>query len=838
MRGVEGKWGAELSIGGIPIGPDAQRTPVIEMRAGVQRALPSLYLEFFDRNAEVTEALGGIKDGTPISAALTDGKGGPETSASFVTMGNPQVELARQGLNIKVNAVLQNIGWMRKVVDFHLPKAPSSAMIAAMAGLAGLQPDVDMTADIQTWLPNRQPLVKYAEMVMQRSHSGSGAMIMATTLDGRLRYKILASLIGSGGVILGGPRKEGSVIPYVDWSAQATGAVQNATAGYGITSLAENISGALSELGKMEIPFPGGDFGVGAGIIEAMGEYGTRILSMGVDSGNCQVGSTLVPTEKGLLRLDEIVRRADGDTQSIDLVVGSLGEPHAAKKWYYSGKHPTIKIKVATGNQVHCTANHPNLVLDESTGEVAWKKASDCRIGEFMCINPVQPRRTIPLLLTLEDPPHKTLDGNTWNEIRKPDVMTPDLAAFIAFVVSEGGLSQRHVTFHNTSKKLVNRYVSLAKKLFAVTPSISFSPRDRCYSVRIGSVPLVYYMKQLGCKGKIDTRSSHPAYYKEVPWSILQADEASQLAFLGAYLDGDGTIDNATGRVVWYSASRKLIEQLQILLNTHGVCPVISQCRSQTYGNVVHRLTVSGADSNRLWPTLKPYVLAKKLKSKPRLEVTHSIPSGYWKALIEERRLRDGKPRKSTFYLNDSGDEVQVQWDWRGAGRHQARMFINDRFSYADYESGALDSLLGNLRLISEAGYQKLIALFERRYFFSPIVSKRAAGTHDVYDLSMANGEEPAFIANGLIVHNTHENYYKAQHANIKEKSAWTNDVSVLTPYATGLDVLDGASFRAFKPITMEEMSAYSGSYVTTNIVKGFRGGSYFEKITITNTSP
>jgi intein/homing endonuclease len=838
MLGVHGKWEAEVGIGGISIGPDPQRTPVIEMRAGVQRALPSLYLEFFDRNAEVTESLGGVKDGTPISVSLGDGKGGPITSASFVSMGNPEVSLAKQGLNIKINGVLQNIGWMRKVVDFHLPQAPSSAMIAAMAGLAGLAPDVDMTSDIQTWLPNRQPLVKYAEMVMQRAHSGSGAMIMATTLDGRLRYKVLSRLIGMGGVTLGGPQKSDGIIPYVDWATQATGAVQNATAGYGITSLAEGITGMLDELGKVDIPFPGGDFGIGLGSIEAMGSYGTRILSMGVDGGNCQVGGTLVPTNRGLLRLDEIANRSNGDSQSINLVVGSICKPHAAKKWYYSGKHPTLKIVVATGNQVHCTANHPNLVLDETTGETVWKKATDCRIGEFMCINPMQPRRTTPLIFNLEDPPHKTLDGNTWNEILKPVEMTPDLAAFMAFVVAEGGISQRHITFHNTSKKIVNRYVHLAKKLFDVSPSVSFTERDRCFKVSIGSVALVSYMKQLGCRGKIHTRGAHPAYYKEVPWSILQADENSQLSFLGAYLDGDGTIDNSSGRIVWYSASKKIVEQLQILLNTHGVCPIISQCRSQIYGNVVQRLSISGADSSRIWPSLKPYVLTKKLKTKTRREIANGIPSGYWKALVEERRIRDGKPRKSTFYINDNGDEVQVQWDWLGKGRHQARLFINEKFSYADYESGSLDSMLDNIRLISEMGYKKLIALFERRYFFSPIVSKRSAGTHDVYDLSMANGEEPAFIANGLIVHNTHDNYYKAQHANIKEKSAWTNDVSVLTPYATGLDVLDGCAFRAFKPVTMDEMSAYSGRYVVTNVVKGFRGGNYFEKLTITNTSP
>jgi hypothetical protein len=281
------RYGAGLVIGGLELSckPDQVRT--IEIRSGVQRALPSLFLEVFDSDADIAESLNGIPDGTIISVALTDGyKDGNVVEGEFITMGSANSRVVANGMIHEIHAVLNNLMWLRQVVDFHLPNAPASAMISQMAAMAGLKPEVDMTVDAMTWLPNRQPLAQYAEMVMKRAVGASGgAMVSAVTTDGRLRFKELATSALSASVSIGGMARTKNSFPYVTFDTISSAAAANGSAGYGMTTLGEKNTGEAFNLSKMDIKVPGG-FGVGKAGISAVGEYGSRIAAMGVDGGN------------------------------------------------------------------------------------------------------------------------------------------------------------------------------------------------------------------------------------------------------------------------------------------------------------------------------------------------------------------------------------------------------------------------------------------------------------------------------------------------------------------------------------------------------------------------
>jgi arsenite-transporting ATPase len=64
------------------------------------------------------------------------------------------------------------------------------------------------------------------------------------------------------------------------------------------------------------------------------------------------------------------------------------------------------------------------------------------------------------------------------------------------------------------------------------------------------------------------------AQNKEVPWSILQADRDSQISFIRALFDGDGTVGNGDDShqyVEYNSSSYELCRQLQIMLLNFGI---------------------------------------------------------------------------------------------------------------------------------------------------------------------------------------------------------------------------------------------------------------------------
>lgn len=78
-------------------------------------------------------------------------------------------------------------------------------------------------------------------------------------------------------------------------------------------------------------------------------------------------------------------------------------------------------------------------------------------------------------------------------------------------------------------------------------------------------------------------------------------------------------------------------------------------------------------------------------------------------------------------------------------------------FRYADFDEGKYDNFLHFLKDLSPEAHAKFLLGMKYRYRYTPIVRIEDAGKEHVYDISMKAGTEPAFVANGLVVHNTAE---------------------------------------------------------------------------------
>lgn len=476
----------------------------------------------------------------------------------------------------------------------------------------------------------------------------------------------------------------------------------------------------------------------------------------------CCTGDTLIQTEQGLLRIDEIASRDQADLQDISIVVNSRYQPEKAVKWLYSGYADTLHIQTLQGYDLKCTPNHPLLVLRDGT--LDWVAAEDIYVDDLLCVATKPLTRQSRLQLNLATPTHE--HGSIRKVITPPVEMTEDLAFILGCIISDGYTSKHAFTFCNTDERLLAKFDASVYRVFGLTPlkqlvqskgdllkiggnKISVANAD-CYSYMYTSLTVVEWLAELGCYTHADHKKAKdnnftPSYYKQVPWSILQADEKSQLAFLAAYLDCDGSISKTSSKLTFISVSRLLCKQLQLILSTHGILTTLSKTNQATFN-----VTASSQDARNLYLKLQSHLVSKRLNVNLKLKARNrfSIPKDWLDAFLASRLIK--ADHNGTVFRTDSGTTITVK-GWNSIKDHYKR------FLYDIAATGKYDKFLQVLRQISETEYKKFRELLDCRFKFVSVKAVELVGKQHVYDLSMQKGVEPAFVANGLVVHNSME---------------------------------------------------------------------------------
>ena len=100
-------------------------------------------------------------------------------------------------------------------------------------------------------------------------------------------------------------------------------------------------------------------------------------------SGKCIVGSSLIPTEKGLLPINSYL--FDYGYHSFSLTVASKEGLDTTAFFYKEEVHHTIKIQNELGLELEGTLDHPILTINSNL-ELEFKKLSDVKLGDFCVI--------------------------------------------------------------------------------------------------------------------------------------------------------------------------------------------------------------------------------------------------------------------------------------------------------------------------------------------------------------------------------------------------------------------------------------------------------------------
>ena len=452
----------------------------------------------------------------------------------------------------------------------------------------------------------------------------------------------------------------------------------------------------------------------------------------------CVSGDTKLTTEEGIKRIDEIVTTDSDSPVSVPIDLTILGKDKKAKAvaWHYTGKKELFKVKTESGHFVKASDTHRVLVLRNGVHE--WVETKNLTLDDYLCVNLNSLTRKKKLALNLI-PASSLLVGKKRTDLIKipsrPKYMTPEIAFLLAGIIAEGWFSEKlgkTVVSNN-----IHAYLDAVDKgweQFGRAPTrVKCHPKGT-YISHMSSVIMPKWLKDLGLVEK-------GSYHKEIPWSIMQADEKSQLSFLASYIEADGWITK--DKIGISSRSKKLLKQMKLLLQSHGVMTIPIK-----FG--IH--CASKDDAFTLYHKIRPYLTFKysNYYAKPfNKNRGYKFPVHDILNNIRKRKLEG----HTTDCLNDNGDIVCLTGTFY---QKQSLLRSNVKhFTYNDVDSGYWNGCLNDIKLVSKTEYNKIAEILKTRYYYTKITSIKSIGFKKTYDLTMDTSVEPAFTANGIVIHNS-----------------------------------------------------------------------------------
>jgi hypothetical protein len=282
MQGIDGQYALEIRANGSDLRINSSIISHLYIINNIHQYLPSFNFAFKD-SASIFRN-NPIFDGTPISIDIGTGIRSMNPTLNFKSMGQPKIAPSGTYTAIGVNAVLDKIGYMKKVIDKNV-KGTSADVFNEIGGMVGLKVDADTTKDFMNWLPNGTTIAQYLKHVASKSFAGEAtSMIQAVTDTGVLKFKDLEKLSKSG------PKArftyDNSGLPILTYATTPKSLASNSGHGYGTSSIGLKEDGSMFEANKIQMAMMSAANSVSSSIQDAIGDLGSRINFLPPLSGN------------------------------------------------------------------------------------------------------------------------------------------------------------------------------------------------------------------------------------------------------------------------------------------------------------------------------------------------------------------------------------------------------------------------------------------------------------------------------------------------------------------------------------------------------------------------
>lgn len=466
------------------------------------------------------------------------------------------------------------------------------------------------------------------------------------------------------------------------------------------------------------------------------GELPNLVLVAGRRGGKCVTGNSLVPTDKGIFRIEDLGEAPEEDFSEIDVgVVQEGGRRSRALAFYNGGVKDTFEVVTASGYTIVGTANHRVKVMDTS-GEVVWRYLDDIKAGDQVALN----RTTdlwAPDMLGLC--PYHSDKGR--KELTLPEKLNERVGNFMGYLVGDGLWTPKdHVAITVENSETWSHLDSLYKEIFGEAPKVTPDKRtENTGRIAFNSVGAREFFHNIGWEIGIERDQ------KMIPWSILRSPKEVVCAFLRGLFETDGGVESGGRKITFSSASFRLAHELQVLLLNLGIVSNVRKKWIKKTKKHYAYLTIKGVRSRKRFAELIGF--DSKKKRVPMMEALERAQEG--------KSNTEAVPHQKNK-LRNLVNSIPVRKKGEGPGREAFRKVIGNAIKNSGEEL-SYQKIKKGIEVARElnAGTEEL-KHFENimwmDYFYDPVVSVQER-EDQVYDLNVPDGA--SFVANGMVNHNT-----------------------------------------------------------------------------------
>ena len=407
-----------------------------------------------------------------------------------------------------------------------------------------------------------------------------------------------------------------------------------------------------------------------------------------------------------------------------------------------NGVHPVFRLTTQLGHSIVATGNHPFRTLNQ------WTNLEDLQVGDRIAVP-----RSLTINYTISWPEHELItlaglisEGNTCHPTtlyfygNKLELVTDFANAVGHFPDTIAKISQRtDGRYEARANTGIDRRYTPGSNTSIVIAAPS----------RSGAYIWAKKLNLLGWK----------ATQKRIPQFIYQLNRTDLALFLGRLWAGDGFIANAKLRVPFYATSSGgLAKDVQRLLLRFGITSRIhvKQFRyrgSYKPGYTVHLLGTQSIEQFLEW--LAPHCLSR--------EDAVATLQQHVANTNRDASSKDTIPLSIRDVVNK--ERTQCNLNWKQLETATGLTMQEFYGTSAPTKTGFRRSTISKIAAVLNSEYLHGIANSD--IFWDRIASIESVGIEETYDLTVE--EDHNFVANGIIVHNSHT----AAYAQIGYQTAW-----------------------------------------------------------------
>jgi len=466
------------------------------------------------------------------------------------------------------------------------------------------------------------------------------------------------------------------------------------------------------------------DFSLRYPLVHGQGNFGSMDGDSAAAMRYCVSGDSLIITENGLQRIDEI-----SDSEDINIKVLSKEKKiNNASKWFNSGEHETIKITTNKGYNLTGTYNHPILILTtDNYGKLifTWKLLEQVKEGDIAVLDRLSdefwPEDEIELKKY-----YPTIKSGHQHIRILPDKLNKDLAIVLGLLISEGSISKTKLEFCNSDEELIKIFEEKWRNLFPDSRLHKFKRKPSSYRKQD------YFRLECYCRYTLEFLrniglEAVKSNKKTVPNLLFTSPKGVICSFLKAYFEGDGSISYSRKMIELSccSKSKELINQLQTLLL---------------------RLGIESFNRYDKWKFIDKLIIRNK-RNISRFYKEIGFLCKRKSAKLEFVVVNYQKDYSNTDYVPFISDFVRRLTHNEFVMKHNF-----DRYSFMQENYKKVCQIL--LRKTGIDYFSMFEYFLTYQYLFDSIVKVENVGIKRVYSLKV-DSDCHSFISNGFISHNT-----------------------------------------------------------------------------------